>query len=451
MSYYSFPVLSVSELVSWLGNLERPSPPLMASDLTEPTFANMRILYYQFVEMIMGVRADELQQPHFDHIEALGEYPQLHETSIAEATIMKHLTDLMHVVGVNDFSWRDLVYPEKKRTIRNLSAIINFAKFRQDRLETFHEYLEKTERLNETRQELHDENQQLRGQKEVVERERAEEAPEIARIRDETDALAAQLAALNKNASSLRRDIREEKQRMSKLKDQNDSDKFKIMGVKKDIDRLETQIVRSPERLKKTLGMMSNNVENEKREIEQMMTSVREAEAKLQQLHKGDNRILKRISAMDEIAELLQKSKKLSKDVKEQTNAIAANEEMIGELVRDERYLKEQINKASEKLFKLQKQFEKKRTAADMALTEVQAEKMALQQKIEQQRHVLERNLAETESAKRRLDTMKQQHQTHMNTLRSKYEQLHSQLRSYHASLTEAMTATSASFERTEC
>ena len=65
---------------------------------------------------------------------------------------------------------------------------------------------------------------------------------------------------------------------------------------------------------------------------------------------------------MDEISECLSKSKKLSKDVKELTNSISANEEQIGELVREERYLKEQISKASEKLFKLQKQFEKKRT-----------------------------------------------------------------------------------------
>lgn len=53
----------------------------------------------------------------------------------------------MNVVGVRDFSWRDLVFPDKKRTIRNISAIINFAKFRQDRMETFQEFLEKTEQV----------------------------------------------------------------------------------------------------------------------------------------------------------------------------------------------------------------------------------------------------------------------------------------------------------------
>lgn len=54
----------------------------------------------------------------------------------------------MEVVGVRDFCWRDIVYPDKKRTIRNLSAIINFAKFRQDRMESFNEYMERTSQVS---------------------------------------------------------------------------------------------------------------------------------------------------------------------------------------------------------------------------------------------------------------------------------------------------------------
>lgn len=143
MTYYSFPMLSVSELVSWLGSLEQPVPSLVASDLTQPTSANMRIIYYQFVETLAGVRGDDIRQPKLDHVEALGAYPHLHERSLEESGMMKALAELMEVVGVRDFSWRDLVFPDKKRTIRNLSAIINFAKFRQDRLESFQQHLEK--------------------------------------------------------------------------------------------------------------------------------------------------------------------------------------------------------------------------------------------------------------------------------------------------------------------
>lgn len=38
------------------------------------------------------------------------------------------------VCGVHDFSMKDLLAPEPKRVRRHLSAVINFAKFREERL-----------------------------------------------------------------------------------------------------------------------------------------------------------------------------------------------------------------------------------------------------------------------------------------------------------------------------
>lgn len=40
-------------------------------------------------------------------------------------------------VGIQDFSTRDVSKPEVKRTEKNLSALINFAKFREGMLESF--------------------------------------------------------------------------------------------------------------------------------------------------------------------------------------------------------------------------------------------------------------------------------------------------------------------------
>ena len=74
-----------------------------------------------------------------------------------------------------------------------------------------------------------------------------------------------------------------------------------------------------------------------------------------------------------------------------------------------------------------------------MALNEVAAEKMSLQQKMDQQRQVVERNMAEAESLKRRIETTKSHHQQQMGTLRGKYEKLHQQLKQYHETLRCAM------------
>lgn len=60
---------------------------------------------------------------------------ELHEESIPRMNFYRSCARLLAVSGVNDFSMFDLMKPDAKRLRRNLSAIINFAKFREERLE----------------------------------------------------------------------------------------------------------------------------------------------------------------------------------------------------------------------------------------------------------------------------------------------------------------------------
>jgi kinetochore protein Nuf2 len=49
----------------------------------------------------------------------------------------------MIVVGIEDFSFRDLVKPEPARVRRIMSAIINFVKFREERMSMLEQYTSK--------------------------------------------------------------------------------------------------------------------------------------------------------------------------------------------------------------------------------------------------------------------------------------------------------------------
>lgn len=57
-------------------------------------------------------------------------YPELHEESVGNLASIRAISKLMAVTGVHDFSMMDLFKPESKRTITNLSAIINLLKFK---------------------------------------------------------------------------------------------------------------------------------------------------------------------------------------------------------------------------------------------------------------------------------------------------------------------------------
>lgn len=75
------------------------------------------------------VDREELQQPAFHTMGNL-EYPELHEESVGNLASIRAIVKLMAVTGVSDFSMMDIFKPESKRTINNLSAIINFSKYK---------------------------------------------------------------------------------------------------------------------------------------------------------------------------------------------------------------------------------------------------------------------------------------------------------------------------------
>jgi len=50
----------------------------------------------------------------------------------------------MTQVGIDDFSIRDLIKPEVLRVKKILSAIINFARFREEQLSVFDKYTERS-------------------------------------------------------------------------------------------------------------------------------------------------------------------------------------------------------------------------------------------------------------------------------------------------------------------
>jgi hypothetical protein len=62
-------------------------------------------------------------------MEKLG-YPELHEESVGILASIRTIGKLMAVTGVHDFTSMDIFKPESKRTITNLSAIINLLKFK---------------------------------------------------------------------------------------------------------------------------------------------------------------------------------------------------------------------------------------------------------------------------------------------------------------------------------
>ena len=113
----------------------------------------------QLTEVCAGISREELNQPAFAGLSVLS-YPELHEDSIPHINnfrmcqryhlvlfvipihqinayhnfVLLFLNSMMETCGITEYSVNDLTAPTTKRLRRQLSGIINFAKFREERL-----------------------------------------------------------------------------------------------------------------------------------------------------------------------------------------------------------------------------------------------------------------------------------------------------------------------------
>jgi kinetochore protein Nuf2 len=125
----TFPPLTSAAILQSMNDLEVP---FTSDDLAKPTTAKILQVFEIFTDQLMGVNQD-IQSFSVDMLD----YPEICRDSIALLGFYRQLHKLFSLIGVEQFSIRDLLKPEPARLKHILSAIINFCKFREDQLSIF--------------------------------------------------------------------------------------------------------------------------------------------------------------------------------------------------------------------------------------------------------------------------------------------------------------------------
>lgn len=205
---FSFPLLTNAEILACLDELELGFTENM---LLEPQRHRdeVRNVFEQLAELCCGVSRETIARHARVDSEKIP-YAQLHEESTVELAVFRGVADLLRRSGVGDFGLRDWHAPSTKRLKKHLSGVINFAKFREDRLA---EYVGLCQRRDCTIEAAASaQRDALEAQEEVaeVERDTLEARREVAQAEDAcaqfvTDAEA--FGRLEASASSKRDDL----------------------------------------------------------------------------------------------------------------------------------------------------------------------------------------------------------------------------------------------------
>lgn len=143
MSMDEFPLLDVPELVSCLQECDFSAATL--ETITKPTSSSIIKLYQQIIDLFANINTENYSiQPNQDMTETL-------DTSNTIPIAILNLTchKFFKIIGISDFNMIDLCKPDFQRTRRLLSAVVNYARFREERIFDYKESIQQMSDLSD--------------------------------------------------------------------------------------------------------------------------------------------------------------------------------------------------------------------------------------------------------------------------------------------------------------
>jgi kinetochore protein Nuf2 len=442
MSGFSFPPLKPSEIRSTLAELDIV---VSDDDLKKPAPFRVKQIYEQLVQLILGLRREDMAQPVFSGIEEL-DHPELHEESIPMITFLKACNKLLVTAGVPDFTITDITKPEDgKKFRRNLSAIINFAKFREDRQESYVEFTQETDALVQHKARLEDENERLTTGVMEANRKNALEQAETERLLGENTHHETQVRDLFNQQTVLHTECQDLKLRLNTVQDGIRSVSMEVLDAETERDQLKEPIVPDPRKLKSELAALRDAEANERQTIRSLELKIAQHAKQREALERIDREMDEVLSQQAEVEAEQGKLKDVQQQLKENTERASKDESEGADQAHQVRSLSQRNQMAREKNERMLEQHGAKLSVAEQAHADTRRAWTALEAERSHHCRQLEDNDSIVRELRDKLLRGKMEHEAEVASVQQQQQQLAAQVRAYHQDLRTAMKAVSTS------
>ncbi|ORX86644.1 Nuf2-domain-containing protein [Basidiobolus meristosporus CBS 931.73] len=433
---YIYPTLKPSEILICMRDLQIP---FAEEDLTKPTALRLALVYEAFVDIFMGIPKEQFEQPPEGVLDML-EHPEIHMSALTQMSFFSKLNKLMIEIGVDDFNLRDLLKPEPTHVRRILSALINFAKFREERMAMYEQYAQKTEEYNEEKNQLEHHYQELAEKVNNIKLQRAEEEPAIKKLNGANSDWTRGLKELKRQQIALSSEIENLKKKRDELNDSLTNVQFLVMNCKQDSEKVRSLIVHSPEKLVQQLEELSNTLSATKNNIATSEKRVREMQSKIDMMFFVEQDVLASIKLLEECEVEMNKYDQALQQVDIEKEEIEKKEAELRDLTIKEQQLNRQLAASQEKINRLQKHQSIKRGSIENKLKSLREEydvisneRTTVQAKIDDYRRIADEMEAKTVELRRSMEV-------EMSLIQAEYTKLTGQVEYYQNQLIQAIT-----------
>lgn len=433
----TFPTLRIPEIVSCSDELRVP---LTQDDIKNPQPNVIRKVFELYLEMFLNLNISNLQQAPMEGLMMI-EHPQLHEESVPALVANTAMGYMMSACGVTDFSIQDIISPESKRIRKLLSALINFAKFREMQMSSVDQLLEEREQLLQDHAELERVNAERTGTIDQIKAAREADAPKIAELEAHCEALSNQIAELNSKQAGIQAELRTMKDEITNTSDETAKIIFEIQTKQQANSELSSKIVQSPERIKKEIVEMNSSVEDERVNLVGAERRVRELTVRVEGMTLLESDVEKGIKGLTEVASEIERLKKANLEIDESKDAAATENVQLKEITALEQQLKRQIKMVSDRMMNLSSQYDMKQEAGSQSKQMAEKERNRLATEMEKAKAQTVHNQLTAVSTKEKLRALELQQKEEMSILRQEHSDLLKQIGKYHNELEAAMRA----------
>ncbi|GMF29403.1 unnamed protein product [Phytophthora lilii] len=309
---YSFPLLKLREIFACLREMRVP---VSEDEIRACDAGAVRKVLEAFIESAMGVTREDMAQIAFPGLPALS-FPELHAESVPELTFYRTAQRLLAACGVDDFGLRDVLHPTLKRVRRQLSALINFAKFREERLTAFAEVTAHTDELLVRKKALQDENAALQRELDQLLEEQKADEPARTQLQAEVGELEKEIDVLNRQQAVLRIETKEMRAQRSKMDDAVKEVRYNKADAEEEIEKLQGQIVTSPDRVKGELKAISESLEKAKDELHVLEEKQAGVLGFIEVYERAEKELARTFALLNEIEEEMKACKEAKHQVK---------------------------------------------------------------------------------------------------------------------------------------
>ncbi|KAG4305469.1 hypothetical protein PORY_001025 [Pneumocystis oryctolagi] len=440
-SNYIFPTLKPPEILQCMTEL---GIPFSEEDLAKPSIQRMKLVYEAFSDILMGItweNYDSSVRACHDELE----YSEIYIDSLSLIIFHQKLVKLMTEVGIDDFSIRDLIKPEPTRVKKILSAVINFAKFREERMPVFETHAQKAESYVSRHQDLIFQNQDLLEQLKNLKTKQEDEVSLIKKSKEINAALTNDLRELKKIQTALTNEIDVLKREKAELSERLTNNQFITVNTKQECMKLRSRIVHSPEKLKQLISDMGTSLASEKNSIASLERKSRELQNRIDAIGIVEQDILNCIKLMEECEIEIARVEEASRKVTKHQEMVDQKEMEVREVEIKDQQLNRQLANAEDRLARIQRSAEAKRDAAQKKMAEIRKEYNIMTVERAERAHEMDKKRAIIESTEKKISELRSHIESEVNAVQNEYSKLKSHIELYMEEMSRCMEIAAAS------